>query len=130
MIRGKMSEIIKERIRICNELQDNWGDGIERCWKKALEILSVDIEKSKEYFMNECTDEEFYWLSEIFEEIIDKTQSIELLETFRERLAKVNPENYHQESFNAAFMREYVNYDEYVQDVNQEITYAENWLKE
>ena len=63
MIKEKIAEVIKERIRICEETEDNWDYGIEQCWKKYAEIMLPDIDKSIAYFLHECTDEEFYWLS-------------------------------------------------------------------
>lgn len=48
------------------------------------------------YFLNECTDEEFYWLAEAFEEISEKAQRKDLIVTWRSRLATVTLENYNQ----------------------------------
>lgn len=86
MIKEKIAKVIKERIRICEETQDNWGDGIEQCWKKYIEIITADIEKAITYFLHECTDEEFYWLSEAFEEISEKAQNKDLIAVWRSPL--------------------------------------------
>ena len=94
MIKEKIAEVIKERIRICEETQDNWGDGIEQCWQNYIEIITADIEKGIAYFLNGCTDEEFYWLSEAFEEISEKAQSKDLIAAWSSRLATVTLENY------------------------------------
>lgn len=67
-----MTEIIDERIRNCDELGDNWDYGINQCHEEAITILTQNIDETMAYFLNDCTDEEFYWLSEIFEEIIEK----------------------------------------------------------
>ena len=72
MIKEKIAEIVEERIRICEETGDNWDYGIEQCWKKYIEVIAVDIDTSIEYFLHECSEEEFYWLSEAFEEIAAK----------------------------------------------------------
>ena len=125
MIKENISDIIKERIRISDETQDNWDYGIEQCWKKYIDILSADIEKSIDFFLHDCTDEEFYWLSEAFEEIADKTQSKNLISTWRSRLAAVTSENYCQENFISKEMRQQVDYPEYVRSIEQEINYAE-----
>lgn len=129
MIRREIAEVIKERIRICEETQDNWGDGIEHCWKKCVEIIIADIDKSIAYFRQECTDEELFWLSEIFEDIAKKTQSKELIQALRDRLLKVTPESYRQQNFKSEHMRKWVDYKEYVEDIAKEIEYAENTLK-
>jgi hypothetical protein len=34
MIKNMIAEVVQERIRICDETQDNWDYGIEQCWKK------------------------------------------------------------------------------------------------
>ncbi len=126
MIKEKIAEIVQERIRICEETDDNWDYGIEQCWKKFIDILTVDIDRSIHYFLHECTDEEFYWLSETFEEIAEKTQSKELIQVLRNRLAKVTPEAYCQQNFKAEHMQKWVNYAEYVRCINSDIDYAED----
>lgn len=50
MIKENISDIIKVRIRIADETQDNWDYGIEQCWKKYIDILSANIEKSIYFF--------------------------------------------------------------------------------
>ena len=55
------------------EKEDNYW--IEDYWKAAIEIFTKDCAKTMKFFQNDCTDEEFYWLSEIFEEIAEKTKS-------------------------------------------------------
>lgn len=126
MIKEKIAEVIKERIRICEETQDNWGDGIEQCWKKYIEIITADIEKSIAYFLHECTDEEFYWLSEAFEEISEKAQNKNLIAAWHSRLATVTLENYNQQGFRSEFMRKHITYEEYVKDINSSICDAED----
>ena len=126
MIKGKIAEVIKGRIRIYEETQDNWGDGIEDCWKKYVDIITTDIQKGVAYFLNDCTDEEFYWLAEAFEEISEKAQSEDLITAWRSRLATVTPEDYDQQSFRAEFMRKWVDYNEYVRSIEEEINHAEN----
>lgn len=130
MLKDNISDIIKERIRIADETQDNWDYGIEQCWKKYVDILSADIEKSIDFFLNDCTDEEFYWLSEAFEEIADKTQSQKLISAWRSRLATVTSQNYCQENFISKEMRQQVDYPEYVRSIEQEINYAKGRISE
>ena len=63
MIKENIADVIKKRLRISDETQDNWDYGIEQCWKKYVDILSIGIEKSMKFFLYDCTDEEFYRLS-------------------------------------------------------------------
>ena len=130
MMKENIADVINERIRISDETQDNWDYGIEQCWKKYVEILSADIDKSIEFFLHDCTDEEFYWLSEIFEEIAEKTQSKQLIFAWRSRLAAVSPENYCQKNFKSKDMRQYIDYSEYVRRIKQEVDYAEERIAE
>ena len=130
MIKEKIAEVIKERIRICEETQDNWGDGIEQCWRNYIEIITADIEKGISYFLNECTDEEFYWLAEAFEEISEKAQSKDLIAAWSSRLATVTLENYNQQCFRTEFMRKHITYEEYVKDINSSISDAEKRIDE
>lgn len=129
MIKEKIAEVIKERIRICEETEDNWDYGIEQCWKKYVEIMLPDIEKGIAYFLHECTDEEFYWLSEAFEEISEKAHSKDLIAAWHSRLARVTPETYHQQNFQSEHMRKWVDYSEYVRSIEQEIDYAEDRIE-
>lgn len=130
MVKEKIAEVIKERIRICEETQDNWGDGIEQCWKKYTEIITGDIEKAIAYFLHECTDEEFYWLSEAFEEISEKAHSMDLIAAWHSRLAIGSLENYNQQGFRTEFMRKHITYEEYVKDINSSICDAEDRIGE
>ena len=57
-------------------------------------------------------------------------QSKELISAWRSRLASVNPDNYNQQTFKAAFMRKYIDFNEYVKDIAMEIDYAEGRIGE
>lgn len=129
MIKEKIAEIVEERIRICEETDDNWDYGIEQCWNKFVDIITTDVDKSIHYFLFECTDEDFYWLSETFEEIAEKTQSKELISAWRSRLERITPDNYIQQNFKAEHIRKYVDYTEYVRIVNMDIDYAEDRIE-
>lgn len=130
MIKEEIAEIIRKRIRISEETDDNWDYGIEQCWKKYIEIIIADIDKSIAYFFYECTDEEFFWLSEAFEEISEKAQSKNLIAAWCSRLARVTPNTYCQKDFQSEHMRKWVDYSEYVRSVGNEIDYAEGRIKE
>ena len=88
-------------------------------------ILSKDIDSTIDFFNNECTDEELYWLGPVFEDVAEKTQSTELISTLRDRLAKVSAENYKQDEFQTDHMRKWVDYATYIRDINMDIEYAE-----
>ena len=108
------------------ENKDNYW--IEDYRDAAITIFSKDIGKTIYFFQNECTDEELYYLAEIFEELAEETQSRELIDVLRARLAMVTPETYHQQSLACKHMRKYVDYAEFVRSVGEEIDFAEGKL--
>lgn len=103
---------------------------IEKCWEEMTDILSEDILATFHFFESECTDEELYWLGSIFEDIAEKTQSQELIQVLRNRLAKVTPETYRQQNFKTEHMQKWVDYTEYVRSINMNIDYAEGKIDE
>ena len=120
-----LKEVIQFRIV---ESEDNYG--VEDYWKAAIEMFTKDVAATIMFLQNDCDDEELYFLSEIFEEIVEQTQSKELVSVLRSRLAKVTPENYNQQGFKSEHMRKWVDYNEYVRSVEDEINYAENKIDE
>lgn len=128
MIKNTLTEILKERKRIAIETDDNWDYGIEQCWKRYLQILTENLDKTFVYFQNECTNEELYYLAEIFEELAEETQSRELINVLRARLAMVTPETYHQHDLKCKHMQKHVDYAEFVRSVGEEIDFAEGKL--
>ena len=82
-------EVIKQR----EETADEWDYGIEQCWKKEIEILSEDIPSTIEFLKTECTADEYSWISEVIDDIVDKNPSRELVECYSELMAKF-PEEY------------------------------------
>lgn len=116
-----LREVVQFRII---ESEDNYW--VEDYWKAAIEMYVKDISATIMFFQNDCDDEELYFLSEIFEEIVEQTQSRELVSVLRSRLSKVTPENYDQQDFKSKYMRRWVDYNEYVKVIEEEIGYAEN----
>lgn len=115
------------QFRITESENNYW---VEDYWKAAIEMYVKDITATIMFFQNDCDDEELYFLAEIFEEIVEQTQSKELVSVLRSRLAKVTPDNYDQQGFKSEHMRKWVNYNEYVRSVEDEINYAENKINE
>ncbi len=102
---------------------------VKKCWGKMTDILSTDISSTINFIKVECTDEDFYWLGAIFENLSEITQSKELIDTLRDRLSKVKSESFNQNNFSSEFMRKYVNYKEYVKYLESEIDYAEGRIR-
>ena len=85
----KFREVIRER----SEMSDEWLFGIEQCWKKEIEILSQDIPSTIVYLKNECTADEYTWISEIIDDLAESTQSKELIEVYKSLMIKY-PDEY------------------------------------
>ena len=123
-------EALRDILKVRLNLHANDDYATEECWKKETTILSEDVNATISFFERECTDEEFYWLSEVFSIVSEKMQSKELVQAMRARLARVRRETYDQSSFKSEHMRKWVDYDEYIRSVSMEIDYAEGALKE
>jgi len=85
---NKFREVINERIRISIETQDEWDFGIENCWKKEIEILSEDVSGTIFFLENECSPDEYSWISEVLEEVVECTHSKEILDCYKSLMNK------------------------------------------
>ena len=85
---ARFREVIKERIRIAEECQDEWTYGIEKCWKDEVEILTEDIPSTIIFLQNECTADEYSWISEVIEDIAEQTNNRELVECYKKLMSK------------------------------------------
>lgn len=74
-----MTEEIRAVIKKRMATDDEWDYGVKQCWKEEVELLSRDINDTISFLENNCTDEEFSWLSEIFEDVAKRTQSREFV---------------------------------------------------
>ena len=83
----KFKEVIKTR----NETDDEYDYGVEMCWKEEIEILSEDVPSTVTYLKNDCTPKEFFWISEIIDDLAEKTKSREIVEAYK-NLGKKYPD--------------------------------------
>ena len=58
-------------------------------WKKEVDAIVEDLATAIEFIKNECSDEELYWLAEVFDDVMDKTRSIAFLDCLRQRVQSV-----------------------------------------
>lgn len=70
MLKEIMDNLIRERKN--KHPEDDYG--IYECWDKMTEILSQDIDETIQYLEN-CSEEDLYFISEIFEDISEKVKS-------------------------------------------------------
>ena len=130
MISQEIRAVLNERLRVLRDTDDEWDYGIEKCWKEETQILSENISGTLLFFETECTDEEFYWLSEVFSDVSEVFQSKEFVQALRSRLAQVTRETYDQKSFKSEHMRNCIDYDEYIRSISMAIDYAEGALND
>ena len=121
----KLREVIAQYI----SLDANDDFATEKCWKEMTAMLSEDIADTINFFESECTLEEFYWLSSIFEDIIAKTQSTDLISIWHSKLSDISSEKFKQEKFKSELMRSSVTYDDYIKSIEQEIDFAEGKIE-
>ncbi len=82
------------------ELTDmNNSDAIDVLWAKEIELFTKDIKATIEFVKNDCTASQFSWMSEVWDEIVEKTKSKEFVDCIKET-AKKFPEEC--EKFNIA----------------------------
>lgn len=81
-------QVIRERITNpnANYYEIPW-------WNAEIKQFTINLDESIRFIEEECTDEELYWLSEVFEDIMEKTRSAEFLKCLRKRVQRVeNPQ--------------------------------------
>lgn len=77
-----MEERIKKLVEQRRKLNINDDMGIEKCWEDITGILSENEENTIIYLDN-CSKDELYWISEVFEEISGNLQSYKFIECLR-----------------------------------------------
>ena len=88
----ELQSVVAERKRIAIETQDEWDYGIEQCRKKETEILTRNLTKTINFIENECDDETFCWIGEVFEDVAEITQSKEFVAAIKRRAEKISDE--------------------------------------
>lgn len=92
MNRIKLREIMKERYRILIECEDNWGDGIDMCCRDTMAVISEDIPGFITFLKTECSSQDYLFITEWFDEIVEQIKSQELIDAFRETMEVRFPE--------------------------------------
>lgn len=89
MDKKKLNTIINNRAKT----DENDTNALERIWHDEIAVLSEDISGTMDYLINECTAEEYSWISEIIDNLIETTKSRELLECYK-KLSEKYPTEY------------------------------------
>lgn len=62
-------------------------------WDDEVSAACENISYAIRFVEQECSDEELYWLGEVFDDIMDKSRNIDFLNALRERAMRVkNPQ--------------------------------------
>ena len=80
----KFREIIKQR----EETDDEWDYGVKQCWKQEVEILTEDILSTIEFLKNDCTAEEYSWISEVLDDVVELVPNQELVQCYKDLMTK------------------------------------------
>ncbi|MBY0599255.1 hypothetical protein [Bacillus bingmayongensis] len=86
MIIEKIEVILDKRKKL--NLNDYYG--IQKSWNEIVEVLSENEANTIRYLEN-CSKEDLYWISEVFEDIAENVQSKEFINCLR-KLDKKFPE--------------------------------------
>lgn len=89
MIVETVKALIEERKAL-----DVDDDRLEAIWKRESTILAENISETVHFINHICDDETFYWLSEVFDDVVRATQSREFVEAIRRRLEDVSDPKY------------------------------------
>ena len=125
-------ELLRKTVAEAIALHPEDDHGYERCWKIMTEILTENMTETVNYLINQCTDEEFFWIASVFDDVADKTQSKEFVRAIRTRLAQVTRENYVVLNYPSRYpdVKDFVvSYDDYVKSVTVDLEYAEGAIK-
>ena len=85
----KFRTIIEEREHIEVISHGEWQYGIEQCWKQMVAVLSEDIPSTIVFLENECSAEEYSWISEIIDELAMQQGGKDLLTCYKKLMTKL-----------------------------------------
>ncbi len=80
----KIRAIIQERAAT----NDEWQAGVERCWAELTRALTEDIDATRRFLLEDCTADEASWVSEVYDDIVLKTQSREYIDLLRKSIER------------------------------------------
>nr|DAF83781.1 MAG TPA: hypothetical protein [Caudoviricetes sp.] len=72
---------------------DEWQDGVERCWAELTDALTEDIDAACKFLLEDCTADEASWVSEVYDDIVYKTQSREYIDLLRKSIERFPEED-------------------------------------
>ena len=76
MIRDEIVPLLEER----KKTNDEWYDGIQECHDKLIALLTKNIEDTNKFLLDDCTAEQFSWISEVFEDVAEISQNYQFID--------------------------------------------------
>jgi hypothetical protein len=61
----------------------------ESVWKEEIDTICEDLPAAIRFILSGCSDEEIQWLSEVFDDVMEKTRSLDFLNCIRQRVQAV-----------------------------------------
>lgn len=93
MIHEELKKIIEKR----KKLDPNDDFHTEEYWQGETKIMLRNMDETIRFIQNDCSDDLFYWLSEVFDDVTRQSQDRRFLEAIRQRNKQVkNPEQQKQ----------------------------------
>ncbi len=83
-----INEEFEKIIALLEKTDMNNYSVIEPLWEKEIELFTKDINATIDFVKTECTATQFSWMSEIWDEITEKTQSKDFIEAIKETAKK------------------------------------------
>jgi|GEM_PF-3205228 len=84
------AEVFKTMIKERSSYDPNDDFAVEALWERMVVLVSSDLEGAIHYIRNYITNEELYWFSEAFDQIVEKTQSLEFLEAVLDAAGRIS----------------------------------------
>ncbi len=75
---GKYRELLKKRI----ETPDEILSFKDPCMKDAISLFAKNVPEAIEFLKNDCTEDEYSWISEIIEDIAAESENLELIQVY------------------------------------------------
>lgn len=80
-MKEKFEQLISKRLSL--EINDDFA--LEEIWEEEVLIITKNMEETIYYILNDCSDEYFYWMSEVFEDVVHATQNPDFINAIKRR---------------------------------------------
>jgi len=89
----KLKELIKHREEVEKISHGEWTEEIEKCQEQLTDLLVEDMNSTIDYISKECASNEYVWISEVLDDVVELVPSKDFLQTFSSLKTKY-PEEY------------------------------------